>query len=310
MKIYFNRAPIEGPWGGGTKVLRAVVDALRAAGHSVVYSLDRDIDLIVCWDPRRADGFSDYESCLKFTKQTHVPIVQRVGDIGTHGKPELTQLVIASSIHSDTCIFPSKWALENVEFMLASMDVRTTRQWHVVPNAPMRVFYLHRHIKDSIPSSNVSFVTHHWSTNEKKGFKFYRQLREWAATNDHAFTYIGRAPDGLVDKPPMTAIELAKELPRHDVYVTASVEEAGANHVLEAIATGLPVIYHRSGGSVNEYCAGYGASFDGSIESFIVAFDDLRANYHRIRKNISHYHLSVSEIAQNYVSIIEGFRHD
>ena len=56
-----------------------------------------------------------------------------------------------------------------------------------------------------------------------------------------------------------------------DMFVdleTASLEEAGANHVLEAMASGLPVLYRAGGGSINEYCKDYGIEYD-SKESMI-----------------------------------------
>ena len=40
----------------------------------------------------------------------------------------------------------------------------------------------------------------------------------------------------------MDELNLSLTLPSHDIYLTASLEEAGANHVLEALACGLPVL--------------------------------------------------------------------
>ena len=46
MKIYFNRKPVTGPWGGGNKTLTAITDKLLQTGHNVVYELEEEIDLI------------------------------------------------------------------------------------------------------------------------------------------------------------------------------------------------------------------------------------------------------------------------
>ena len=59
-------------------------------------------------------------------------IIQRVGDVGTHGKPQLTQLVKDSVVYSDVCIFPSYWAFEYVGSLGNSV---------IVPNAPLDCFY-------------------------------------------------------------------------------------------------------------------------------------------------------------------------
>ena len=315
MKIYFNRKPVYGPWGGGTKVLRACIDAFKRAGHDVVHELDPTVDVIMCWDPRPGDekGLLGYDGCLNHARSTirdHKKrqfIVQRVGDIGTHGKPELTRLVVASIARSDTCIFPSLWAMNCMQYALELNDYRLDKQWHVVPNAPLRSFYQARNIKDVLPE-RLSFVTHHWSTNPKKGFSFYEELKAWCAMNGHTFTYIGRVPEGstLTAQGPMSENELAVELPKHHVYVTASHVEAGANHVLEAMAAGLPVVFHQAGGSIPEYCGQYGASFDGTIEGFNKALELLRVQYPKIKRSLKKYRETTDDVAGRYVTIVEG----
>ena len=102
-------------------------------------------------------------------------------------------------------------------------------------------------------SEKPSIVTHHWSTNPMKGFETYRFLDDNMG-DLFDFTYIGRLPEGFEFKkasyiPPISKEELCEELPKHDIYFTASKLEAGANHVLESLAAGLPVVYHKDGGS-------------------------------------------------------------
>ena len=52
-------------------------------------------------------------------------------------------------------------------------------------------------------------------------------------------------------------------------------------HHIEAVLTGLPVIYKNSG-ALPEYCKNFGVSFD-SLE-FIPALDKMIQNYYFIRK--------------------------
>lgn len=317
MRVFINRKPISGPWGGGSKVLSAIISALTAAGHDVVHGLVPGIDVLLCVDPRPGSepGLCGYNEIHQYaydpSRAANRPrIVQRVGDVGTHGKPELTKMVLAAAYHSDTAVFPSAWAHDYVQHTLLTMDRRTQRQWHVVQNAPARVFYRNRRIRDTLPNG-ASFVTHHWSNNPMKGFDCYKELETHLAMAGHCFLFIGRQPDG---KPirnaiePMTDVALAEELPRHDVYVTASLQEAGANHVLEAIAAGLPVIYHQGGGSINEYCAQFGVSFDGSMESFADALTHVRVKMPHLARNLRKYRTTIDDQAQKYVGIIESIR--
>ena len=46
MKIYFNRKPVVGPWGGGNKTLHALVEAVSRK-HEITYSLDEDVELLI-----------------------------------------------------------------------------------------------------------------------------------------------------------------------------------------------------------------------------------------------------------------------
>ena len=61
MKVYINRQPVSGPWGGGNKTVIALSQALRSSGRDVVYDLRHgDIDLIFCFDPRPNEAGESY----------------------------------------------------------------------------------------------------------------------------------------------------------------------------------------------------------------------------------------------------------
>jgi hypothetical protein len=54
MKIAINYRRVEGPWGGGNRVVAAIEAALVARGDHVVRTLDdADIDIVLIVDPRR-----------------------------------------------------------------------------------------------------------------------------------------------------------------------------------------------------------------------------------------------------------------
>ena len=94
MKVYINRRPKKGPWGGGIKTVNKLVDALTAEGHDVTFQLVPNIDIIFCIDPRPNEYGEWYQTFLQYKSvYQETKIVQRVGDLGTHSKPELTHLV-------------------------------------------------------------------------------------------------------------------------------------------------------------------------------------------------------------------------
>lgn len=302
MKIYVNRRPVSGPWGGGSKILRAIVDELLRRGHEVLFeeqhaTSDR-VDLILCVDPRPTH-LVRYEDLVELKIRSKCKIVQRVGDLGTHGKPDLFKLVSDTVVLADRVVFPSVWARDYLGF---GHDKSV-----VIPNGADPRFKEHR--RETNSTQNVlSIVTHHWSDNVMKGFETYEQLSSLcSSTPDIRFTYIGRAPASThLTKllQPMNVVELSYELPRHDVYVTASRKEAGANHVLEAMAAGLPVLYHEDGGSIVEYCKTRGNSYRD--------FDDLRMllmSRQTVLENMSNttrYDRTTIDVGKEYVDHLES----
>ena len=65
MKVYVNREPVTGPWGGGNKTLTELISQITDEGHEVVYQLNHDdIDLIFCFDPRPNNTGEWYQNLL------------------------------------------------------------------------------------------------------------------------------------------------------------------------------------------------------------------------------------------------------
>jgi len=95
-----------------------------------------------------------------------------------------------------------------------------------------------------------------WSTNQRKGFAELVRFAELPGVEE--VRHIGRWP---AETPPgrvallgeRTEPEIAELLRQADFFLFPSRHDACSNAVLEALASGLPVLYHRSGGTV-ELC--------------------------------------------------------
>lgn len=261
MKVYINRRPVPGPWGGGSKVLNEIVQECLSRGHELYFEEDiktnTEFQVIFCIDPRPNMGSNFYDLLAK--KNSKNVLIQRVGDLGTHGKPDLLESLTVTSKVVDKMIFPSHWAKY---YLMNFTDVKDAI---VIPNAPLKKFV------DSKKASRYSggtfkIVTHHWSDNTMKGFDIYERLSKFCEEHkDMEFTYVGRKPSHIYLRNhigPQDVESLSNLLAKNHVYVTASKKEAGANHVLEAMALGLPVLYHKDGGSINEYCVNRGIEYE------------------------------------------------
>ena len=89
-----------------------------------------------------------------------------------------------------------------------------------------------------------------------EGFDVYKELdnllitEEWQSKFE--FTYIGNLPKGFTFKKakhlmPMSGIKLGKELSKHHLYLSASINEPAGMHHIEGALCGLPIIYRESG---------------------------------------------------------------
>ena len=298
MKIFINRKPVSGPWGGGNKSVTALHERLIEENFEIADTLSDDVKIIFCFDPRSDNTGLWYGDFLNHKKVFGSRIIQRVGDCGTHGKPDLTELVTQSTRFSDFVIFPSLWAKKTIAF--------TGNNFSIVPNGPHRDFYKRR--KNTYSTIPKNLITHHWSTNPKKGFEFYSYIDKNMDALDINFTYIGRLPEGFSFKnanylPPMEMNSISKELENADIYLTASLEEAGANHVLEALAVGLPVAYHSGGGSIVEYCRDYGVSFN-NFDEMKNSINTISNDYGTYHNKIVEYNRSVDDVVEEYLDIL------
>lgn len=310
MKIYINREYVPGPWGGGAKPLGRLIALLKKHGHDVYFELrNQKYDVYVCWDPRPNGSGIWYGTINDHRQKFGGKILQRVGDVGTHGKPELTNLVKCSTIYSDHVIFVSSWAHDYIG-REALQNVSTS----VIANGPLKEFFDFRNSNTNI-ASRLNVVTHHWSNNQKKGFDIYKKIDDLIEDKmiDIDFTYIGRIPDNFKYKNmnyihPKDVSYLSKNLPSYDVYLTASREEAGANHILEAMAAGLPVVYHTGGGSIPEYCRDYSDYEFTNWEELPNILAKLRENYQEAKLKALGYNRTVDDAIKKYVEIIERMK--
>ena len=109
--------------------------------------------------------------------------------------------------------------------------------------------------------------------------------------------------DGIRLIEPKDVDFLSNEIPSHDIYLTASRFEAGANHVLEGMAAGLPVLYRSGGGSIDEYCSKYGLEYD-DYDSLIEAVKEMRKNFKLFKLSALGFRREMSQTIKEYIDII------
>lgn len=98
----------------------------------------------------------------------------------------------------------------------------------------------------------VRLIAAAWSDNPRKGASVYRWLEEHLDWSRYEFTFVGRTTtpfERIRHVPALPSQALADELRGHDIFITATENDAYSNALVEALSCGLPAIYLESGGS-------------------------------------------------------------
>jgi len=259
MKILLNRKPIEGPWGGGNLVVKALSEMLSQYGFEVVYQFSDNIDIIFMMDPRPSDLRISINEIIAYKKHNPaVKIVHRVNECDARkGTDGIDGLLRECSSYTDMTIFVSNW------MMKYHLDKGWNCQNHdVVING---VDHDHFRPGEKIKNGKINIVTHHWSNNMMKGFDIYDMIDEFVGKNNgYTFTYVGRDQGNFRNThtiSPVFGEELGRILGTFDVYVSGSRFDPGPNHILESLACQIPTYVHAEGGGATEF-AGLNHTFD------------------------------------------------
>ena len=162
-----------------------------------------------------------------------------------------------------------------------------------------------------LDKKKIKIVTHHWSNDYNKGFEIYNKLDELLEKcNNLEFTYIGRynktyKPKNIKLINPKMTYNLAEELRKHDIYLTASLYEPGGLHQLEGMACGLPILYRTNGGGIKETINGAGEEFTDLNEMFKKMIKIIK-NYKSYVNNINYKFISRDRCGKEYLELINN----
>ncbi|MCP3924055.1 MAG: glycosyltransferase [Desulfobacterales bacterium] len=187
-----------------------------------------------------------------FSKKGKKKIVFRLDGLRSNYAGHMSStddLLINNLSYADGVIFQSEYSKESFnKFYIPSFY-----ETDIIQNgADTSTFY-----PNSDPlgfSGGVKLVSNSWSTNSNKGFEIISAFSE---LNNVTVSHIGRWPDNFPSKKVILLGEkdeknIAVELRKHHFLLFPSENEACSNTVVEALASGLPVLYHKSGGTIEQ----------------------------------------------------------
>lgn len=287
MKVHILYAFNDGPWGGANQFLKAIR----------CYLEEKD-----CYesDPEKADAILFNASpgvqllflikCLFKLKKKNPGLLVFIridGPIYLIRNDDLDVDRVfyeMNQLIADGVVFQSEWSRSNN--VKLGMSCNTNEE--VILNAPdMAIF--NRVNKDEFDvGRKIRLVATSWSSNYKKGFMAYKWLDENLDFSRYEMAFVGNSPikfNNIKHVPPLLTEELAVELKRHDIYITASQRDPCSNSLIEALHCGLPAIALNDGG--HSQLVGGGGEMFSEFEEIPCLLERIVVNYSKYQNNIN-----------------------
>lgn len=294
-----------GPWGGGNKFLISIKEHLENNGAKVVHSLEEALDLIIIINPHKGSGTFNHIDVRKYKrKNPNVKVIHRINETDKAKNTNyIDRLRIDASKGLDGVIFISGWMRDY--YIAKGFDPGIPNV--VIRNGADERFFNSEGHKPWNPSEPMRIVTHHWSDNWMKGGDIYQYFDEvledrWLREK-FQFTIIGRWPKEIRFRntktiQPLMDRELAEEIKKHHVYLTAARWEACAMHPLEGACCGLPVLYINEGGGITETCKDFGIMY--TKNNFLAVLFKMREQYKDISLKMNGFPFTTTKMNKKY----------
>jgi glycosyltransferase involved in cell wall biosynthesis len=242
---------IDGPYGGGSQVLKAIRCELLSRGYRVLHNA-----------VEAADGHIMNSVFFNVAKAREVVLGGRVrprvihridGPVSLYrGRDEgVDEHIFAFNREVASATAYQSYYAWSESVRLGFRAVNPT----IIRNAcDPRIFHpraSYDRTAETPASGKVRLISTAWSTNPRKGFDVYEFLDRHLDFSRFEYVFVGRSPVSfrhirLVDALPSSGV--ADHLREADIYITASKNDPASNALVEAVACGLPIIYADSGG--------------------------------------------------------------
>jgi glycosyltransferase involved in cell wall biosynthesis len=309
MNISINRTIRKGPYGGGNQILSLFSDYLTSKGHIVFDKINSNTNVIYIWESNPSSMSFSIDNIGQFLKNhKECFVIHRINDNGLHRNdaPIRDQWFKKANVLANQTVFISEW----VKKYYKKLGINGI----VINNGVDRSIF--RPIgKIRSEKSPLRIVTHHWSDNINKGYDIYKEVDIFCQKNPDIahFKFIGR--DICLNKFSNKCEKIAqlsyKDIPPYlmseDIYVTASLYEAGGCHLVEGMSCGLIPIVRKGGGGTECYSDGFNRTFS-NAEEMLNHIVDLYNNYNLFltmkSKVITEYKYSSDDMCRQYFNCI------
>ncbi len=299
MKIYLDYEHSEDPWGGINSFFRGfhkeltsssqrakLINSKSKADIVLLGAASRGIEKAVTGDEIEREYQLREKLLNKILSRHRYKLIHRLDGLrASYGAGfipnDREQLNIAEL--SDAIIFQSKES-KNV-FEKYGLNISKVQSEIIYNGADQSIFFPCISKK---PSLKKKVLATSWSTNLRKGFKKIAQL---SRRQDIDVLFAGQW-NQEVDSENVCLLgtknykELSYLYREVNFFLHAAENDPCPNVVLEALSSGLPILFHPSGGT-KELSERYGESIgSNSVDELFNALDNIIINEEKIRENI------------------------
>ncbi len=311
MKIFISYKVKNEAWGGGNQFLKNLRDKLLKMQQ-------------ICNDPKDADIilFNSHHNLIETLfykiRYPYKKFVHRIdGPISSYrGEKEkkLDKLIyLFNSKISNGTIFLSKWSKE--ENIKKGYFANNNQ---VIYNAPDNKIFKEKKYSLDFQNRKIKIIASSWSENLLKGFDIFKYLDENLDFNKYQMTFVGNSKiqfKNIKMVKPVKSDLLYSYIESSDVFIFASKIESCSNLLMEAMATGIPVLV-VDGTSNNEIFNSNGYIFKDKTD-VINKLEKLVNNYEKlnlekkyyledtIKKYNNFFRDTINDKEKNKLSIIE-----
>jgi len=261
MKIHILYKFRKGAFGGGNQFLKALQKYLVEKNS---YTSDSKVADIVLFNSNRSNLATQLYSLYRLKKQGKLLINRIDGPISLKvSKHKFYDKLIwrINNTMMDGAIFQTNWSYEQ---MMRFKKYKSDIPIRTINNAPDGNIFYPAGIKPI--NEKIKIIASSWSSGFYiKGFDVYQYLDENLDFNKFEMTFVGNSPikfKNINYKKALSSEELAQELRKNDMYITASINDPCSNSLIEALQCGLVAVVRNSGGHP-ELIGNGGAIFNG-----------------------------------------------
>lgn len=271
----------KGPWGGGNQFLKALKREFQKSG--IYESNPSKADCIIF------NSHHNFNEVIKFKikKQSKIFIHRVDGPISNYRKDDydIDKIIYTFNYFlADGTIFQSNWSRQaNYKLGMKKNTYET-----IIMNAVDPQIFNEKNKMIFDDAKKIQLIANSWDPRWKKGFQIYKYLDENLDFSKYEMTFIGQSPikfKNIKWIKPLPSLELAKQLKFHNIFISASREEACSNSLIEALQCGLPAVVPK-GGSNPKILGNAGELFEGK-KDVIEKIEMVAQNYRQYQKRIN-----------------------